>query len=124
MAPIPSVPVLVPLGGATQEGATPTLDWQDVAGAASYTVEYASDPGFLSAVAATGILESQFTIPTPLVDGTFYWRVKAVGPGGESGFSLVDSFVIIPLLSAWTVAATAMAMILYAGTRLGGTTTS
>ena len=107
-------PVLIPFNGATQEGFTPTLDWDDVDGAVSYTLEYADNASFNGTTVISGITESQYTIPTPLTDGTYYWRVKAIAADGtQSSFSTSDSFVIIPTFTEWTALLLAIGMIGY-----------
>ena len=108
-----AVPDPVLLAGVTQQGQTPTLDWDDVAGAASYSLDYSTDAFFAAPTEVTGIGSSEYTFPGRLLEDTYYWRVKAVAAGGtESGFSNTDSFVIIPTLAEW-------AMILLAATMLG-----
>ena len=54
---------------------------------------------------------SEYTFPTILADGTYYWHVKAIG--SESAFSTTDSFVIIPTFSQWTVIVLALTMGLF-----------
>ena len=111
---IPAVPVLVEFSGATQATKAPSLDWNDAAGATSYTVEWANNAGFTSSTTTTGLTASTFTFPTRLADGTYHWRVKSVGAGAlESSFSATDTFVIIPAFGPWTVPLLALAMIAY-----------
>ena len=107
-------PAQVALGGATQPGFTPTLDWSNGFAVTGYTLEYAGDAGFTGATTLTGISASQYTFPSPLADGTYFWRVKAVGPCSQSGSSATDSFVIIPTFTEWTVFLLAAAMMGYA----------
>ena len=106
-------PTQVAVGGAAQPSFKPTLDWGDGFGVNSYTLEYAHNAGFTDATTITNITASQYTFPTPLADGTFFWRVKAIGPCAESGFSAADSFVIIPTLGEWTMLLLALTMLGY-----------
>jgi len=106
--------VLVDFSGLSAPPFTPTLDWNDVANAASYTLEYAENVGFTGATTVTGLTVSQFTFPSPLADGTYFWRVNAVAANAsEIAFSSVDSFVIIPTFTQWTVILLAFAMMGY-----------
>ena len=90
-----------------------TLDWSDVTGATSYTLEYANNSGFTGSTTVTGVTASQYTFSSPPADGTYYWRVKAVGSGVESSFSAANNFAIIPTFTEWTVVLLAMAMMGY-----------
>ena len=111
---MPAVPVLVGFSGATQATSAPSLDWNDAAGATSYTLEWATNAGFTSSTTTTSHTASTFTFPTRLADGTYHWRVKSVGAGAlESSFSATDTFVIIPAFGPWTVPLLALAMIAY-----------
>ena len=108
-----AAPTQVAVGGATQPSFTPTLDWGDGFGVNSYTLEYAHNAGFTDSKTITNLTASQYTFPAPLADGTYFWRVKAIGPCAESGFSAADSFVIIPTLGEWTLLLLALAMLGY-----------
>ncbi len=91
----PDTPVLTTFGGGTTPSTTPVLDWSDVTGATSYTLEHAENADFTSSTVITGIAESQFLFTEALEGKTVFWHVKAVGSGGESSFSAADSFVLI-----------------------------
>ena len=119
--PIPS-PTLVTFSDSSLPNFTPTLDWNDVTpipgwervGPISYILEYADNASFNGVTSISGITESQYTIPTPLTDGTYYWRVKAIAADGtQSYFSNLDSFVIIPTFTEWTTILLAVSMIGY-----------
>ena len=97
-------PTLVAFNGITSPTFTPTLDWDDIAGAASYVLEYAGSSDFANPATVGGLTVSQYTFPSPLGDGTVFWRVRAIGSAGEQGpLSSIDSFVIIPTLSEWAM---------------------
>jgi len=75
-----------PANAATGVALQPTFDWAVAVGAATYTLEIASDPGFLSPVASqTGLTGTSFIPGAPLTGGTnYYWRVTAVNGGGST----------------------------------------
>jgi len=75
-----------PADAATGVVLQPTFDWAASAGAASYTLEVATDSGFASIVATqAGLLTTTFIPGAPLTGGTnYYWRVTAVNPGGST----------------------------------------
>lgn len=83
--------ILTPTG-LTPTGATGTLlplfDWNDVAGATSYTLQVSSSPVFSPLVFSKAIVGvSQFQTIANLPGGTLYWRVMAIGPNGPSSWS-------------------------------------
>jgi hypothetical protein len=101
----PGVPTLLaPAHNATVSN-QPTLDWNDVAPAASYyEVQISTDPNF-TAVLGRGqggrVNLSQYTPEVALGSGPFYWRVRAVSGGAGGGmqfsqWSAVRSFNVTP----------------------------
>ncbi len=91
----PIAPTLVsPPNAAVCQSLTLTLDWSDVTGAASYTVQVSFVPSFATMVInESNLTSSQYTVPSNLVNNTqYYWRVNAVNPGGTSSWSSVWSF--------------------------------
>ena len=115
----PAAPTLVDFVGLSQPPFTPTLDWSDMAGAATYTLEYANNAGFTGSTLETGIAVSQFTFSTGLAQETFFWRARGVGAGGEQGaFSTSDSFNIIPTFTEWVMILLALVMAAYVLFRL------
>jgi hypothetical protein len=71
---------------------TPTLTWTPISWATSYTIEIYRSP----AVSAANLAYTNASIPgsatshqvaTPLDNGTYYWRVRAVGPSGPGNWS-------------------------------------
>jgi len=69
-----------PADGATNVTQLPTLTWTASAGAASYTLEAASDAGFTNIVLSqVGIATTSYTPGAPIAQGvTVHWRVTAV----------------------------------------------
>jgi hypothetical protein len=85
--------LLLPADGATGVSTKPTYDWSDVADAATYNIEIATDPDFLTIVdSATGLAASTYTPAGFLaMDTVHYWRVSAVNACG-SVVSVVGAF--------------------------------
>jgi len=77
---------------------TPTLTWNRIAGALGYEIQVTADSAFAEPYAFSdknippGTL---FARTTSLDTGTYYWRVRALLPGGKvSAWSVVQSFVV------------------------------
>ncbi len=78
-------------------GSTPTLTWNLVTYAIRYEVQIAKDPAFkVQAIADQTVnAPSLFvTIPAPLNDGTYYWRVRGCSATTCGGYSTTQSFKI------------------------------
>jgi hypothetical protein len=74
---------------------TPTLDWSDVEGAASYQLLVDNDPSFSSPEINTFPSSSEYTVPDPgLSDGTWYWKVRAKNGPLTSPWSEARSFTV------------------------------
>lgn len=77
----------------------PTLAWEAVKGAATYTVEVASDSKFNDPVEnQSGLTKTSHTLAKLSYDKTYYWRVKAVSSLSESGWSEERSFKTMNLV--------------------------
>jgi hypothetical protein len=93
----PPVPTLIsPADSLFMCDTTPTFTWQDglpaltgerdgnapgaSSEAASYTLQYATDPAFADATTVAGLVALTYTVPdgASLAWGTYYWRVEAV----------------------------------------------
>ncbi len=84
-----------PANGAITNDSTPTCDWESVSGAASYTLQYATDSGFTQNLTTGSSTASDYTPTTTLADGTWYWRVQTVDAVGNTGdWSSTWSFTI------------------------------
>lgn len=75
-----------PANNATGVALTPTFTWAASTGAATYTLELSTDPGFSTVIASqAGLVATSFIPGAPLTGGTnYYWRVTAVNPGGST----------------------------------------
>jgi hypothetical protein len=80
---------------------TPTLTWTHLSWAVSYEVEIDSDKaftqprpnGYSAPLPSTG---TSLTLPAPLPDGTYYFRVRGIFPTGVAGtYSTPEPFTII-----------------------------
>ncbi|NMB60072.1 MAG: hypothetical protein GYA12_12950, partial [Chloroflexi bacterium] len=86
---IPTAPVLTaPASGTLTRITTPTLTWNSVAGGVTYQVQVDNQSTFVSPEISeedTGGVTA-FTAASPIVvDGLYYWRVRAVNAAGEPG---------------------------------------
>jgi hypothetical protein len=72
--------MIAPTNASTGVSLTPTFSWNTSLGAASYTLQVATDIGFTSIVVnQTGITATGFTLTTALTASTpYFWQVLAV----------------------------------------------
>jgi CSLREA domain-containing protein len=79
-----------PANNASTSDSTPTLSWTTVTGGVRYRLQIADDDAFAAAdlvVSSIDISGSSYTAST-LLDGDYYWRVRAVDAAGNlSGWS-------------------------------------
>jgi len=86
-------PTLVsPANNATGIPLDVTLDWDDVNGATSYTVQVALSDSFSSYVVNQTIGNSQYEASDLNTNTQYYWRVKATNDDTESAWSSVWNF--------------------------------
>ena len=80
-----AAPLTAPADGTTGQSTTPTFTWSAVAGAASYTIEIATDPDFANIVDwASGLTGTSYTPGSALsADAVHYWRVRAANACGN-----------------------------------------
>lgn len=93
-AGVPGTPALaLPAQGATGVARQPVFTWAAEPAALAYTIEIASDAGF-AAVVATGHPTAASYTPASTLQPltTYYWRVRAESPCGNSAWSAVRSF--------------------------------
>jgi hypothetical protein len=92
-----SPPVAIsPIGGVTAGSLKPVFDWQDVPGATGYTIQVSRNIGFSSLVVNKTIstATSTYTPTTNLPAATtLYWRVRANGANGPSGWMAYERFI-------------------------------
>jgi hypothetical protein len=104
----PDVPTLLfPKDLAVITDNTPDLRWILTAGSGgTYTVEYATDPLFATAVTIAGLPVTPYTVGAPLTDGDYYWHVKARDAAGNESayqaapykFTVAAGALNVPLL--------------------------
>ncbi len=84
-----------PANGASTIDTTPTFDWGSVSGAASYTLQYATDSGFTQNLTTISTSATNYTPTSALTDGMWYWRVRTIDAAGNiGGWSNTWSFTI------------------------------
>lgn len=95
----PAAPTLIsPSNGATSVALTPNLDWSDVSGATSYSVQVSTNSGSsYNVVNQTGLTSSNYSISSGVLSNStiYYWRVSASNSGGSSSWSSVFSFTTL-----------------------------
>lgn len=90
----PATPTVVaPLGGTRLADNTPMFDWGDVSGA-TYRLQIDDNSDFSSPLFNVALTSSTYT--PSLVDGTYYWRVRAEkNCGVDSGWSATRLLSIV-----------------------------
>jgi len=82
--PVPMPSFYTPENGAIVETTGFSVSWATVPGAVSYRFQLDDDQAFGSPLHDTIITETHFKPATPLAEGTYYWRIKAISSQGES----------------------------------------
>jgi hypothetical protein len=92
--PVPSL--VGPANQADLNSSVVSLSWSPAPnGNVTYAVELASSSDFTSGTITVSGLTGTAWTPPPLLDGSYYWAVEAVAPGGATaGFSSVRSFLV------------------------------
>ena len=86
-ATVPSLPQALAANAGEHEGEINLL-WKAVPKARSYIIEFSLDPATASSWTHVGIATSASKVVSNLTSGKRYWfRVAAVGAGGQSGWS-------------------------------------
>jgi hypothetical protein len=85
-----------PADGVADVPLAPSLTWNSVSGASSYTLQVATDAAFATLkVNQTGITANSFDAPG-LANGTkYYWRVNYSGSAGTSAWSAAKTFTTV-----------------------------
>jgi hypothetical protein len=87
--------LLAPIPNDTLTDTTPDFDWQDVAGASSYTIMVSTYSNFSSPLINLKVTGSSYTSTKILSKGKLlYWKVRANGANGPSPWSEIRSFTI------------------------------
>ena len=79
-----------------------TLSWTACDGASSYTLNVSNSPSFPSPlfIEAKNVAATSYELSDLPQNTTYYWRVKAVYPGGESEWSATFAFMTVG--SGWS----------------------
>ncbi|MHB9034186.1 MAG: hypothetical protein ACYC6L_14195, partial [Anaerolineae bacterium] len=94
--PVPLPNFYTPEYGAVVETNSFSFSWSDSPGAAAYAVQLDDDVAFGNPLYSTTITTTYFMPPVPLAPGTYYWRVKAIGPElAEDGWAAPVEFGIV-----------------------------
>jgi len=92
----PLAPVLlVPGDGYVSQSAFLNFDWSDPDGAAKFAIQISNDIGFGAIlIGDTSLATSQYGNIDSLINGEYFWRVKAGNQDGWSDFSEIWSFEV------------------------------
>ena len=85
--------LMLPANGA-HTARKPLFDWNDPAGATGYTLQISKFANFSTLVGTYNPTVSKYTPTANLPTGTLYWRVRAKGANGPSGWSSVRNLKI------------------------------
>ncbi len=80
-----------------QATSTPTLTWNRVSGATEYEIQVDNTPAFNTTLEFTTTVpaSSLYVTTDPLLDGTYYWHVRARQADGKWGaWSVTQSFLV------------------------------
>ncbi len=97
-ATLPVAPTLItPASGAANVSVTPSFDWSDVSGAASYRFQLSTSNSFNTTIVdSLNVTQSQFSLPLSLSNSTtYYWRVAAKNAAGTGVYSSIFSFTTV-----------------------------
>ena len=97
-ADVPAGVTLVsPVNGGNGVSILPTLSWDNLTSATTYTVEVATDPAFTNIIYTASTQADSHTLTDSLTGlTTYYWRVTAANPCGPGVSSTVFSFTTQP----------------------------
>ena len=85
--PVPVITWFYPAAGATIDSATFSISWAPVRKATGYRFQMDNNSDFSSPMVNQILPEAVYIPSTPVAQGTYYWRVKVLIPGGESPWS-------------------------------------
>lgn len=95
-AAAPLAPALVfPENGMQFSEQYALFDWRDPIGVNRYEIQIDSTNTFANPYEAnTNVRNSEYLNATAFLEGTYFWRVRAVGPYGTSAYSSVFTFTV------------------------------
>ena len=69
---------IYPIIGSYIQETTPNLDWNDISGTLGYHVQLSTSDTFNTLILnyTAFMMESNYTVPTPLAEGEYFWRVR------------------------------------------------
>jgi len=91
---LPEAPTLFPISNSDGDGDY-LVDWNEVTGAITYTLQEDDNPGFTSPDVRYSGTATQYPV-TGQVGGTWYYQVKASNGAGDSAWSNTESASVIP----------------------------
>ncbi|WP_157967269.1 MULTISPECIES: T9SS type A sorting domain-containing protein [Chryseobacterium] len=96
--PVPACPIVTyPANNATFIPLTPTITWNNTAGATSYKVSIGTSPGGTSIANQVSVTTNSYTPSAALAPNTtHYVKIVAVGSGGESSGCTEQMFTTAP----------------------------
>ncbi|WP_288459150.1 T9SS type A sorting domain-containing protein [uncultured Chryseobacterium sp.] len=96
--PVPACPIVTyPANNATFIPLTPTITWNNTAGATSYKVSIGTSPGGTSIANQVSVTANSYTPSAALAPNTtHYVKIVAVGSGGESSGCTEQMFTTAP----------------------------
>ena len=86
--------LLTPIHSASLNDNTPTATWTAVSGALSYDLELGADSIFAVSYGIENVAGTSYTPPSPLPDGTYWWRVRTIDVIGPGSWSAARRFYI------------------------------
>jgi uncharacterized delta-60 repeat protein len=93
---LPAIPTLSSPPDGSSTGGVATLTWNDVFGALTYTLQISLNPTFGAVIVNLPGLTGFSQDFSGQQNTTYYWRVKATNLVGDSGWSEVWSFTVVP----------------------------
>lgn len=82
-----------PANGAIVDSLKPTFDWEDVAGAAGYSIQLSTSATMKSASSYSTTVSTYTPVKNLKANKTYYWRVRTIGVNGPSEWSEIRMVV-------------------------------
>ncbi len=95
-SPRPPAPILqFPANGQTLSNNQFTFDWTDVSLANQYLIELSPDSSFGTIIIRdSSLTASSYPLPSPLANGTYFWRVKGGNNNGWGPYTPAFRFIV------------------------------